>query len=1066
VNINIISGKCSEQNINYIFSLLKKRDKSKKHLIIAPDRSLFSLERRLFDELQESCFFDVNVMSLSKLANSVKNVRNRRILSKQSGTALVKKILTDNSDKLKSFGKCSNHLGFASSLFETICLYKSCNISCDDVFVDNSNSYSNLKQHDIKLVYTEYERYLQNDFTDSLNELMAFASVIDKDTFKDTIFYFVDFDDFTSVVQSIIAKIGKYSNELYITCTYNKTGKNKNIYLNKVYYDLIGLFKYNGLPFNIVTVDKFNNEFSNYLLDNLFSFDTISKIETDNSISINSFNNINNEVRYCIADIYKIATEKNITFDNFAIVVPSIDRYKKRLISEFDNYNIGYYFDENELLINHPIIHLLFAIVDLITDKFTLADFTNILKSPILNFDYDKICDVDNYLKEIDARKNVILKNDYDNVEINEFIKLLNQLDLLEKEQKGNYYTEKFIVTLFDYIIRRSEEYISKLSPLQSRIYSQIVNKFENIIKDYLNVFGEVTFKINDFSEVLKSYFNSTNISMPPITSNTIFVADINNSYLSKYDYIYVLGCNEGLMPSFKVDNGIVTDEDISKLLNGNKITPTISMINSRKLFKVFELMFKYREKITLSYPMSEGSSNLFPNSLIGTLTKNFNISINNKSYIFDVKNFVQLDKKNIEDVVFPNQTPIVAKKNLLALIKHWDICKEFGGYRKVVSSISSSLGKEAFSLIDSFGKEKTYPNIKGINLLSKNKSSITQIQNFYKCPYKHFIDYGLRLQNAPTTKIEPQDIGTIIHEALYNLLPIMLKGDNIEKDELYIISNDILEKTLNKNYLKFVENVSNRFVIKSLKKEFVRISSAIYYQISECNFKPKKDLLEVPFDNAIEIDGVRIDGVIDRVDTLGDKFIIIDYKTGDNSFSDYSHLYYGKKLQLLLYANAFEKKSGNKCVGAFYMPISNDFGGGIDKSYKYSGVMIGEDENINNMDRNLLNSGYASRIIDVKRSATEDKFNSSSFYDNMCLTDGDFRFILDYSLQNVKEAIERIKIGEIKVAPLRTGNFSTCGKCKYKALCEYNGGCDITIEKINNIEMLKEKIGGSDGTK
>ena len=63
------------------------------------------------------------------------------------------------------------------------------NISPEEMFVDDSVSFANLKQKDIKLIYSKYEDYLQSDFTDSFNQLKLFADLIEKDTYKDTIFY-------------------------------------------------------------------------------------------------------------------------------------------------------------------------------------------------------------------------------------------------------------------------------------------------------------------------------------------------------------------------------------------------------------------------------------------------------------------------------------------------------------------------------------------------------------------------------------------------------------------------------------------------------------------------------------------------------------------------------------------------------------------------------------------------------------------------------------------------------------------------------------------------------------
>ena len=142
-------------------------------------------------------------------------------------------------------------------------------------------------------------------------------------------------------------------------------------------------------------------------------------------------------------------------------------------------------------------------------------------------------------------------------------------------------------------------------------------------------------------------------------------------------------------------------------------------------------------------------------------------------------------------------------------------------------------------------------------------------------------------------------------------------------------------------------------------------------------------------------------------------------------------------------------------------MPISNEFGSGIDRSYKFNGVMIGEDSNIIAMDNNLVNSGYESRIINLKRSSTKDEYNSNKFRNNMCLSREDFKYILDFSITKVKSAITRILQGEITPRPLVDGMYSTCGNCKYKALCHYSGGTDENIEKVATIEDLKNKVGG-----
>lgn len=60
----------------------------------------------------------------------------------------------------------------------------------------------------------------------------------------------------------------------------------------------------------------------------------------------------------------------------------------------------------------------------------------------------------------------------------------------------------------------------------------------------------------------------------------------------------------------------------------------------------------------------------------------------------------------------------------------------------------------------------------------------------------------------------------------------------------------------------------------------------------------------------SLEFDGKKVElkGTIDRVDVLGDKFVIIDYKTYKSADLPLKELYCGQKIQLYVYMRAVEK--------------------------------------------------------------------------------------------------------------------------------------------------------------
>ena len=487
MDINIIAGKYNEQNDKKIFEILKNRDKSKENIIIAPDRSLFEIERRLFDELNESCFFDVSVMSLTKLSKRLKTKVNKNILTKQSGVALIKKLLIENKSELKSFGKACEFLGFAECLFETICLLKSCNISYTDMVVTDENTYENLKQKDIKLIYSKYEEFLKNDYTDSFNQLKLFADNINKDFAKDICFYFIEFDDFTALMQLIIAKLARFSDKFYITCTYSNDSNNQNIYTNKVYYDLIDLFKFEGL---IAKIDRLKTD--DIVANNLLGYNVEKISNLSNRFEIFNFENVDDEVAYVVAGIYKTVQSKGINFGDVAIVLPSMQTYKNRLNKELLAYNIPHYFDESEKLINQSLIRTISDICELFGSNFSASDLSHVLKNELLGFDSKSVLEYDKFLKAIGRRGQgcfnyIELKDD----KILGFVESVKKwIELTKMQASVSDYIDNIIMPIYEYLSANFENVLSQMTDLEARVFNQTVTKFLNCVNDYISVFG------------------------------------------------------------------------------------------------------------------------------------------------------------------------------------------------------------------------------------------------------------------------------------------------------------------------------------------------------------------------------------------------------------------------------------------------------------------------------------------------------------------------------------------------------------------------------------------------
>ncbi|MBE5738542.1 MAG: hypothetical protein E7354_02310 [Clostridiales bacterium] len=1056
MNINIVSGKCSENNNKQIFSLLKNRDKSKRHIILAPDRCLFSIEKRLFEELDESCFFDISVSSMTALSKNILDKKNnKKLLTKNSGIALVRKLLNKHKDSLLSFKKATSFMGFARTIFETICLYKSCNITPEEVYTDDSVNYSNLKQKDIKLIYSAYEEYLQKDYTDSFNQLMLFASLIKKDTFKDTIFYIVEFDDFTSIMYNIIYKLSKFSDAIYVTCTYGKNNNNSNIYSNKVYYDLIELYKSNGLQFNIITANQFDDDTHNVILNNLLTYNQVTPTHSED-IDIYAFDNIDDEVKFAIAKIYELAILKKVDFSHFAIVVPSISEYSTRLIREMGKYDIPYYIDENKVLSDHILVRNYLDIWSIVLSDYNVTDFINLIKSPVLSFDNEKVASYDQYLKIISAGShNAIIKDMLDG----DLLDFCNMITDIQREIKDNTDTSSFVEVskkIFEYILTRGESYLGTLDDLEKRVYSQVVTKFNNILCDYYSVFGETEQDATEYIETSSVYFENTNISLPPINSNTIFIA-ADSSYFSPVDYLFILGSNETKQPIYKLDNGLITDEEIVRLPNAKKINPTISAINNRKTFKLFEYFMKFKSKLVLSYPQSSADSVLYPSTMLLSLQALFDKEPVNGSYILDIINnsAEMLDRENI---IFNNLTERVLVDNILKLRKQWYTYEDKRGFREMLSSLYKVNSNTLLNQVFNNNELLSDTRLNGKhNLFRNNTTSISQIECYYNCPYKHFVRYGLKLRDAVKVRLMPNDIGTIFHLVFKDLLPYIVA--HIDENDIYDMAQKqavIMIKTILKKeeYVDILKNPENQIIMKSIYSEMARVVDAIVYELQVSNYRPKFYEYSFNTNDCVE-EGITFTGSIDRVDVLSDKFVIIDYKTGSNDFSDYSDVYSGNKLQLLAYAKFFQNKTNLRPAGVFYLPVSNKFN--ATSNYKFNGVTLKEKANIVDIDTSLAMPDVTSKVLHLD-TKVDGEISSSAYYKKLCLTREELDYLLDYSVMQVRKAIANISANDISIKPLNSTKGLACNKCNYKGLCNYLDNNERKTDKIETIEELKSK--------
>lgn len=228
---------------------------------------------------------------------------------------------------------------------------------------------------------------------------------------------------------------------------------------------------------------------------------------------------------------------------------------------------------------------------------------------------------------------------------------------------------------------------------------------------------------------------------------------------------------------------------------------------------------------------------------------------------------------------------------------------------------------------------QKTAPIMEILNSYLQKGCSASAINIYRNCSLQFYFRYILGLEESEKVEetIEASTLGTVIHDVLQKLYAPLKPSVIHEADIKSMISKvkSLITISFNENYqggdVNFGKNllivkVANIFLQKFLKgeikflKELENDGNDLFIEEVEQNYQTNLILNKgnQPFE-------IRLKGIFDRVDKLGNTIRIIDYKTGkvnqwDLKFNDWEDLLKDPKLdkcfQLLFYSYIFSKSN------------------------------------------------------------------------------------------------------------------------------------------------------------
>lgn len=1036
MELNILKALNLKHAVNNTITTIKQLGDSDV-CVVVPDKLSATMERLIFEKLDIECSFNINVSTLNRLSKNIlaETKANYRTISKIGGIILLKKLLNENKELIASFKNNNHSYQYSNEIYKTLAQLKSCQLDSNEL-LKYQCPIKPLQQkiNDLGILLQNYNE-AKCGILDNSDTLTLTCMMLDKsENVKKTYYIFVGFDDFTSQGYLLIERLIKYSKGVYVN-SYASNGFNKSIYYQGVMHRLISICQTTGVKYNIIETKYVDDDLHTYLTKNLFAFNKLNFNTHPETIRLYQAQNIADELEFVARDIRKKVIE-GARFRDFGLAVYNLNSNVEIIKQIFNKYDLCTYIDVQKGFSTTCVYRFFTNLWQLYLKNYDTINLIELINSPFI------------VLPETD--KATIIKT----------IKQLNYRGDLSQLDCGDEQVNCSVKTLADFLNKFN---ISKTSTID-----QIIDWHNNIVKqlNMIEILSDITEKLVDsydkkilaqalkssnqlLNEIAEFYPTSTltdvvdiytqaglelNISPLPLSADCIQIVDASE-VLTSFDNLYLVNCSASTAPSILQDIGILIDKELTYVQLSHNIEPTIARMNRLNKFKLFNSSLMFNKSLCVSMSLSSTSETC---ALVSELksrifTSNSKNEETNIGYIYpyqikNEKQYIPLSLWDLVEYVYTNKLSI--SQNVKNIIKD----------TKILSSA-------------------TQINIdpKFINL---TEISASALETYFQCPLRYLFGYILKLKEPTSSEIEMLDIGNILHNLAYIYYQ--------QRDRQSINIADFCKQTINnliKKDEKLQANINNPILI-NLVNEAIRFITHLREMDNNSKFVPsyfeksfgeKSNLPALPLTDKI---GLR--GQIDRIDIFEDYFRIIDYKSG-NADANFAELYYGKKLQLFLYALAIQNATGKKLSGTFYLPIQNI----VEKAEK--------NENVYKLmgfytDNDSLSSAYDINIAQNLKSPyvnmTLKKDGTLSKRSDKVLTDSDMQLLLDYAKQLSLTALQNISCGQFKASPLKFNKQkNACKYCPYLTLCSKSSHNipfrDVGKVDINSFKNINK--GGND---
>ncbi|XZL30740.1 helicase-exonuclease AddAB subunit AddB [Clostridium perfringens] len=1153
MGLKIIYGRAGTGKSTFCINQIKKKinnSPTNKLILLIPEQFTFQTENKVLSAIGERYVLNAEVLSFKRLAHNVFNEcggATRTIMGDAGKSMLIFKVLEDLGDNMTVFKNASRQKGFIDIASKTITEFKKYNVNNEvlDLTINEIEDENlKMKMEELKDVFNEFNSRLHEGYVDEEDQLLLLNEKLDGCSLYDGAEIWIDeFSSFTPNQLSVIGKLLKRAKSVNITLSIDEVNLPKGesdlfVATKNTEKRLMNLIQEEGIAFNgyinlnedIPYRFKENKELA-HIERQLYAYPFKQYRGKNNSLRLYRANNNYDEIEFVAKDILRLVREKQYRFKDISVICRDVDNYEKVVSAIFAEYEIPYYIDKKIDIASNPLIVFINSAVDIISKNWTYESMFKYLKTGLIKEfrgieGAELIDELENYvlaygikgkkwMEEWVNYSSSILKEEDISEENKQRLERLNDiretivtpLDEFNKQCKGKKTLKEFATILYEFldskldVMDTIDKYVDYFKEndmaIEAKEYSEVRDIFIDVLEQAVDVLGNEVMDLNEFIKVLNIGLSQYEMGLIPVALDQVNIGDITRIKSRGTKALYIIGVNDGVLPSASKEEGILSDNDREILLEKG-----ISLASDTRT-KIFEEQFLVytaftiaEEYLVVTYPLADFEGKSQRPSIIVHRLKKILPNVKEESEGFKLVN----DKYDKISAKLPtlNELMIAIRKNYdgAEIEDYWKYVYDWylrePKWKERIEYVRKGL--EYTNLENNISKEKA----KKLYEDNKNKISlsVSRLERYAQCPFAYYIQYGLKAKDRKIYEFTAPDLGSFMHEILDEFTNEIkekdLKWSDLSKENCRNIINSLVDNQV-KNNKSSILNSSKRYsyFTDRFKRILTKSVMVISEQMKRSDFEIYKNELAFGFSkdvNSIKLDlpsgeSFYLNGRIDRVDKLnldGETYLrIIDYKTGSKKF-DLNKFYNGLQMQLLVYLDALINNSENivenqAMPGAILYfriddPILKSKGdlteeeikSEVLKELKLEGLLLDDVKVVKAMD-NTLEPGTHSLIIPANMKKAGDLGKNKAL-----ITMEQFELLRKYVNEKMVEICQNMIEGKIDIEPCKENKNIVCDYCNYSHICQFDSSLEdnrykvIPKKKDEDIwKSINEKVGG-----